>query len=67
MDDPTIFVIVIALVFTSVPVTVAIIQEIQRRKMRAAAYACLRGAGHFSRPGRRPVLRRRTGALRNSR
>jgi serine/threonine-protein kinase len=35
MDDPTIFVIVIALVFTSVPVTVAIIQEIQRRKMRA--------------------------------
>jgi len=37
MDDPTIFVIVIALVFTSVPVTVAIIQEIQRRKMRAAA------------------------------
>jgi serine/threonine protein kinase len=37
MDDPTIFVIVIALVFTSVPVIVAIIQEIQRRKMRAAA------------------------------
>jgi serine/threonine protein kinase len=36
MDDPTIFVIVIALVFTSVPVTVAIIQEVQRRKMRAA-------------------------------
>ncbi len=30
MDDPTIFVIVIALVFTSVPVTVAIIQAIQR-------------------------------------
>ena len=37
MDDPTIFVIVIALVFTSVPVTVAIIQEIQRRKMKAAS------------------------------
>jgi len=37
MDDPTIFVIVIALVFTSVPVTVAIIQEIQRRKMKSAA------------------------------
>jgi serine/threonine protein kinase len=36
MDDPTIFVIVIALVFTSVPVTVAIVQEIQRRKIRAA-------------------------------
>jgi hypothetical protein len=36
MDDPTIIVIVIALVFTSVPVTVAIIQEVQRRKIRAA-------------------------------
>jgi len=36
MDDPTIFVIVVALVFTSVPVIVAIIQEIQRRKMKAA-------------------------------
>ncbi|MCX5992974.1 MAG: serine/threonine-protein kinase [Chloroflexi bacterium] len=35
MDAPTIFVIVIALVFTSVPVTVAIIQEVRRRKMRA--------------------------------
>jgi len=37
MDDPTLFVIVIALVFTSVPVIVAIIQGIQRRKMRASA------------------------------
>jgi serine/threonine protein kinase len=37
MDDPTIFVIVIALVFTSVPVTVAIIQAIQRHKASAAA------------------------------
>ena len=37
MDDPTIIVIVIALVFTSVPVTVAIIQEIQRRKIMAAS------------------------------
>ncbi len=37
MDDPTLFVIVIALVFTSVPVIVAIIQAIQRRKMRASA------------------------------
>jgi len=37
MDDPTIFVIVLALVFTSVPVIVAIIQEIQRRKMRVVA------------------------------
>ena len=36
MDDPTIFVIAIALVFTSVPVAVAIIQEIQRRKLKAA-------------------------------
>ena len=37
MDDPTLFVIIIALVFTSVPVIVAIIQGIQRRKMRASA------------------------------
>jgi len=37
MDDPTIFVIVIALVFTSVPVTVAIIQAIQRHKLDDSA------------------------------
>jgi serine/threonine protein kinase len=56
MDDPTIFVIVIALVFTSVPVTVAIIQEIQRRKMRAAA---IRGGKPLHQPLAQPESKHR--------
>ncbi|MFA5401047.1 MAG: serine/threonine-protein kinase [Dehalococcoidia bacterium] len=37
MDDPTIFVIVFALIFTSIPVTVAIIQAVQRHRANASA------------------------------
>jgi len=37
MDDPTIFVIVFALIFTSIPVTVAIVQAVQRHRANASA------------------------------